>query len=671
MIVSWNWLKDYVALNVDQAEVERRLMMAGLNHESTTSVGDDWAIDLEITSNRPDCLGHIGIAREASVLFGLPLTLPAAHPIETRVAATSLLKVRLDCPHLCPRYTARVIRGAKIGPSPAWLVNRLRTIGMSSINNVVDVTNYVLMECGQPLHAFDLALLRGAEIIVREAQAGEPFVAIDHKSYELAPGMCVIADASRAVALGGVMGGTDSEVSEATVDLVIESAVFAPSSIRATARKLNLHSPSSYRFERGLDPEGVDWASRRCCELILDLAGGELAAGVVDVGTTKPRHQPVLLRLAQLQRILGIEIPAAEVQRILVALGNDLQSADQEGVVVVPPTWRRDLTREIDLVEEVARIHGYDQIPEDAAVPMCPSHRTDFERVQTKARQALIAAGLDEALTASIVPEVWTQGFSPWSTAAPLQSLTPTLRGADRLRLSLIPSLLDARRLNESVSNPTIELFETAKIYLPTASGLPREQWTLGIASGGDYLDVKGIVEGIVATLNPNCQLEVRETQQRLLDVNRSCELHVRGELLGYLGEATPEALKRFKLRSRTTIAELSLETLTEIAQLIPQHSPQSAFPAVSRDLNLIVDEPLRWADLAATVWQAGGEVVENVSFQDIYRDTQRDGAGKKRVLFSITLRSATATLTNEEADHVRDLIVTACGTRHAAALLA
>lgn len=671
MIVSWNWLKDYVDLDVEPAEAETRLMMAGLNHESSEPVGDDLAIDLEVTSNRPDCLGHLGIAREAAVLFGKPLTIPEPVPNEGKTPVADLLKVRIDCPELCYRYTARVIRGVKIGPSPAWLVSRLKTLGIDSINNVVDITNYVLMECGQPLHAFDLAKLRGPKIIVREAGKGEGFLAIDHKSYVLEPGMCVIADASRAVALGGVMGGADSEVSDATVDLLIESAEFAPVSIRGTARTLNLHSPSSYRFERGLDPVGVDWASRRCCELILELAGGELAAGVIDVGRERREPEPVVLRFAQLKRILGIEVPAKEVQRILSALGNKQVRAEANTVEVIPPSWRRDLTREIDLVEEVARIHGYDQIPEDAAVPMCPSHRTDADRVQSKVRHVLTAAGFDEALTASVVSESWTNAFSPWTDAKPLKSYTPTLKGADRLRLSLIPSLLDVRRMNESVSNPVIELFETAKIYMPSDAELPIEQHTLGITSGGGYASVKGVVEGLVTALNPACRVEVCETKQSLLDGDRSCELRVNGELLGFLGELTPTALKSFKLRGPTTVAELSMEALGAIANLNPQHAAQSAFPAMSRDLNLIVDEPLRWADLASTVRESGGELLEEVTYQDVYRDTERDGSGKKRLLFSITLRSSETTLTNEQADEIRDKIVAACGKQHAATLLA
>ncbi len=671
MIVSWNWLKDYVALDVEPSEVEKRLMMAGLNHESTESVGDDLAIDLEITSNRPDCLGHLGIAREAAVLFDKPLTIPAPAPSESATPIADLLKVRIECPELCYRYTARVIRGVKIGPSPAWLVDRLKTIGIASVNNVVDITNYVLMECGQPLHAFDLAKLGGPEIVVREAKKGEAFLAIDHKTYELEPGMCVIADTSHAVALGGVMGGADSEVSNATADLLIESAEFAPVSIRGTARKLNLHSPSSYRFERGLDPAGVDWASRRCCELIIEVAGGELAAGVIDVGRERARQDSVVLRLSQLKRILGIDIPADRVQGILTALGNEVVSVDADTIEVVPPSWRRDLTREIDLVEEVARIHGYDQIPEDAAVPMCPSHRSDADRVQGKVRHVLTAAGFDEALTASVVSESWTKAFSPWTDAKPLKSYTPTLKGADRLRLSLIPSLLDVRKMNESVSNPVIELFEIAKIYLPSDDELPIEQRTLGISSGGDYASLKGVVESLVSVLNPACRVEVLETKQSLLDSDRCCELRVDGQLLGYLGEVTPAAIKAAKLRAATTVAELSMETLGAIATLIPQHAQQSVFPAMSRDLNLVVDESLRWADLAITVRESGGNLLEEVAYQDVYRDTQRDGTGKKRLLFSITLRSSETTLTNEQADEIRDRIVAACGQQHAAMLLA
>ena len=270
MLVSWNWLNDYVKLDMELSELENRLSMSGLNHEESRPAEDDVTVDLEVTSNRADCLGHMGVAREIAVLWKKPLSVPDPQPPSSGKSVRDEVKVRIDCPELCPRYTARLVRGVKVGPSPDWLVNRLAAVNVAPVNNIVDITNYVLMECGQPLHAFDFAKLAGPQIIVREAAPGEKFEAIDHRTYELTGGMCVIADAERPVALAGVMGGADSEISASTTDVLIEAADFAQLSVRTTARHLSLHSPSSYRFERGVDPEGIDWASRRCCELILE-----------------------------------------------------------------------------------------------------------------------------------------------------------------------------------------------------------------------------------------------------------------------------------------------------------------------------------------------------------------------------------------------------------------
>lgn len=676
MIVSWNWLKQYVALDMTPAELAERLMMAGLNHEDTHAIGDDLAIHLEVTSNRPDCLGHLGIAREVSVLWKLPLVIPPAAPRESKTAVANLAKVSVENPAQCPRYTARVIRGVKISSSPRWLVDRLSTVGVAAINNVVDITNYVLLECGQPLHAFDLAHLAGRRIVVRQARPGETFEAINHRSYTLDPTMCVIADAERAVALGGVMGGAATEVTAATNDVLLESAEFDPMSIRATARKLSLHSDSSYRFERGLDPAGVDWASRHAAELILELAGGELAAGSLDVGRQVEARKPITLRFAQLRRVLGINVPAATAREILTALGNREVGADERRVEVIPPTWRRDLAREIDLVEEVARIHGYDKIPEDVSVPMATSHRTDRDRVLSKVKQALIAAGFDEAMTLSAVEEPWSEAFSPWTTAAPLRSSMPVLRRADRLRRSLVPSLLGARQTNQSLANPVIELFEIAHVYLPQGAQLPSEELMIALTSGGDFFATKGVVEGLLAALNPAARLVVRPTVQELLDIERSAELLVsvgenRDLLLGYLGEVGRTGLARFELRGGTTVAELKLSTLEQIAELIPKYRQPPVFPAVSRDLNMVVDESVLWDSLAGTVRKAAAPHAEAIEFQDVYRDAERLGAGKKSLLFTLTLRSPDGTLTNDEADQIRARVVEACRAAHAAQLRA
>ncbi len=670
MIVSWDWLKQYVPLTMPLAELEQRLMMAGLNHEGTEQVDGDPAIDLEVTSNRPDCLGHIGVAREVAVLWDVPLTIPEAKVAEGKTPVDELLKVRIDCPDLCSRYTARVVRGVKIGPSPEWMQRRLKTLGIAAINNVVDISNYVLMECGQPLHTFDFAKLQGAEIIVRRPKPGETIEAIDHRDYQLGPEMCVIADSRDPVAIGGVMGGAQTEISETTTDILIEAAEFDPVAIRTAARALNLHSDSSYRFERSVDPEGIDWASRRCAELILELAGGELAQGVIDIGAARPRREPVTLRLSQLKRILGIDVPVDRVREILQALGGEEVQADGQSVQVIPPSWRRDLTREIDLVEEVARIHGYDQIPEDVGVPMVSSTRTHEDRVLDRIRHALTAFGFDEAMTLSAVDQATAEAFSPWTDKPSLQSHVAVLRGADRLRTSLIPSLLAVRRTNEALANPVIELFEIARVYLPLGKKeLPQEELMLSITSGQDYLAVKGAIDGVLATIGPQIELQAGEAVEELFDPGAACQLQLDGEVLGYVGQVRDEQLKKFGLRQPTTVAEVKLGPLFQAANLIPRHVPQPPYPAVARDLNLVVDESVRWSDVAATVRANCGEFFEDLNYADTYRDSERLGADKKSLLLTFALRSREGTMTNQQADEIRDRIVAACQSAHGAKL--
>jgi len=719
MIVSWNWLKQYVALDMPLEELERRLMFSGLNHEATKEAGGDFAIDLEVTSNRPDCLGHLGVAREIAVLWGKELKIPAAAPeagLPPAIAKVDeLVSVRIECPDLCPRYTARVIRGVRIGPSPKWMTRRLEAVGIAPINNVVDISNYVLMECGQPLHTFDFGKLkssghrgnRGAEIVVRRPQSGETIEAINHKTYEPGPDACLICDGQSPVAIGGVMGGAATEISPNTRDVLIEAAEFAPTSIRNTARLLNLHSDSSYRFERGVDPEGLDWASRRCCELILDIAGGDLAAGMVDVGRRPPKREPITLRFAQLKRILGIDVPAERAREILLALGNqELQAGSCEAasggrpfpaaphasdlsapnlsppsptpspqsptpsrsMTVVPPSWRRDLTREIDLIEEIGRIHGYDAISEDVTVPMVASAKRREDRVLEKIRHVLTAHGFDESVTLSAVDEP-TSSFSPWTVASPLRTAMPVVRGADHLRRSLIPSLLAARRANEALANPIIELFEIAKVYLPRPSELPEEPLLLSMVSGQDYAAVKGAVESLFCELKICGPFEADDAGLADFDPAASCRLRFRGETLGFIGRLTEDALKRFDLRGPTVAAELRLAPLVEAADLVPRCREQSPYPAVTRDLNLVVADGVRWAELAATVRREAGPCLEELRYCDTYRDEKRLGAERKSLLFSITLRSGECTFTNQRADEIRDRIVAACRAEHGAEL--
>ncbi len=375
MIISWNWLTDYLRLDMPVEVLTERLALAGLNLESIADVGGDIAIDLEVTSNRPDGLGHLGVAREISVLFGKPLRIPDPQPPVAGAPVTARTGVTVDDPVLCPRFTARVVSGVSVGESPWWLRKRLETIGVRPISNIVDVTNYVMFECGQPLHAYDLDRLAGRRLIVRRAVAGEKLTAINNRVYELGVDMLTIADAERPVGLAGVMGGAETEIGFDTTDILIEAAQFDSVSVRRTSRALGLFSPSSFRFERPLDPAGTEWASRRCAELILDIAGGTLHPGLIDIGKQPPVQTPITLRLSQIERVLGITIDRGAVARILFELGLKPLAEDAHSLTFRPPSWRSDLEREIDLIEEVARVHGYHHIPEDQTVALSSAPR--------------------------------------------------------------------------------------------------------------------------------------------------------------------------------------------------------------------------------------------------------------------------------------------------------
>ncbi|MGE5195369.1 MAG: phenylalanine--tRNA ligase subunit beta, partial [Deltaproteobacteria bacterium] len=594
MIVSWNWLKEYVRLDMPVETLTERLMMAGLNLEEVSDVEGDMAIDLEVTSNRPDCLSHIGVAREVGVLFDRALQLPPATPVAKGPATGSLAAVEIQSPDLCPQYIARLVRHVKIAPSPEWMQRRLKTLGIRPINNVVDITNYVLMECGQPLHAFDFDKLHGGRIVVRRAAPGEKITAIDQKEYELSPDMCVIADADRPVAVAGVMGGFDTEISGATANVLIETAEFTPMSVRNTARKLALFSDSSYRFERGIDRHGLEWASRRCAQLILELAGGELCAGSVFAGVAPdPRREPIVLRLSQIPRILGIEIPKETVVRILKALGLAEETAHDAGTLsFTPPSWRRDLAREIDLIEESARVHGYDKIPEDVLVPLEVSQPTLRDQLGQRLADVLLAAGFYEAVTLSFVDDGLAGLFRPWSGAPPLRVEHSSRQRENILRQSLIPSLLASRRHNERHKNPNAQLFEFARVFLGTEPDRPETQPNLlGFVSGRSFAEMKGIVELLVWRTNRDAMVAARASNRPEFIPGRGCELLVSGKRLGWLGEIADGIRQALDLHDPVTAAEIDLAALEEIANFTPPYVPVPEYQAMEPDLNFVLDE--------------------------------------------------------------------------------
>lgn len=690
MIVSVEWLREYVAVDMPLEELTHRLTMSGLNLEDIATAGQDTAIDLEVTSNRPDCLGHIGVAREIAVLFDSALTIPdAALPAGSEQVA-DLTSVDIECKDLCPQYTARVIRGVKIGPSPDWLVRRLEAAHWDyrlnetrykSINNVADITNYVMLECGQPLHAFDFGKLDENRIVVRRAGKGEKLTAIDQREYELDEQMCVIADANRPVAIGGVMGGLATEIGDSTTDVLIEAASFAPLSVRRTARALKLFSPSSYRFERSVDRLRIDWASRRCCELILQIAGGTLVDGCVVAGSEVPPHrEPVRLRFDQVQRIVGIDVSAEESTSILNKLGLTTVESTADAGDFEPPSWRRDLTRECDLVEEVARIYGYENIPEDAALPVVPTSKTRVDRVVDRVRDSLTAVGFYDCVTLSFVSEEAAGLFNPRGISQFVAVDHSTRQKENILRPSLVPSLLTCRRDNENHGNLDAELFEIARVYLEANTEAAEdtvEPLTVSGVTGRPLLDaasprgdLKGALETLVASLSRDANVTARPCSLPQFAPGRGAELYVNGTFLGWAGELSADVIERLSLREPASVFELNLAPLVALADLEPAHSQLPAFPSIARDLNFVLEESVTWESLADCVRSSGGALLDSVTFAGQYRGKGID-AGKKSYVVTSRFRSVERTLTSEEVDAAQQAIIAACEQKLGATLRA
>ncbi len=671
MIVSWDWLSEFVRLDMPLDELTSRLTMSGLNLEGTESVEADTAIDLEVTSNRPDCLGHLGVAREISVLYDRELQVPAPQPETASDAVGSLTSVEVDCPGLCSRYTARVVRGVTVGPSPDWMVQRLKTLGIATVNNIVDITNYVLMETGQPLHAFDLDRLSGQRVVVREATPGESLEAINHTTYALAPGMCVIADDEHPVALAGVMGGAATEISQSTTTILIETAEFDPLSVRNTARKLSLFSDSSFRFERGIDAHGLDAAGLRCCELILQLAGGELLDGVIWVGDPPPPEPAVVsIRFAQVPRILGVEVSPDEIVSILESLGlSRVGEPTDNSATFEVPSWRRDLEREIDLIEEVARIWGYDRIPEDARVPMTLSVPTQRDRVLGPLRDLFCATGFFEAVTISFVTPELFDLFRPEPARSPLSVEHSSRRQENLLRQSLVPSLLQSRRENERHGNFGVDLFEIANVYLQAQPGIAGSEPTRVTAvSGRSFGELKGVCQMVIDHLAPQSRLSCAPCDLPGFVQGRGSAVSINETPCGWLGELSRDVTDSIDLRDAVTIVELDLDPIEQAVELTRRYTTLPRFPTIERDMNFLLDDNVTWDQLAATVRDTAGPLLDSVTFGGQYRGKQIP-AGKKSYVVTIGYRSNDRTLTNDEVEEAQADVVNACDTQLGATL--
>jgi phenylalanyl-tRNA synthetase beta chain len=639
MKVPMAWLKEYVDPPASPQDLAKLLVMAGVGVESVE--GD--VLDLEITANRADLLSMLGVARETGVNLRRPVRVPDLALAESGDDVAKTLSVDVAAKELCPRYTARAVTGVKVGPSPSWMVQRLEAAGIRSINNVVDITNYVLLESGQPLHAFDATLLRGKKIVVRRAAPDEKIVAIDGKEYKLTKDTLVIADAERAVAIAGVMGGKDSEITNSTVDVVIESAQFDPVSIRRTGRRLALSSDSSYRFERGVDFDTVDWASRRAVSLLLQLAGGKALKGVLDVSAPRPVRPVAKVRPARITQVLGLAVAPARVREILTGLGAQVAGSDAE-LEVTSPVGRRDLKIEVDYIEEVARIEGYDKIPCDTSFGLRVAVDNLEDLVREVVRTTLSGLGGYECLTWSFAEANTPNRVSFWTAGAPIPLRDPQGAVDRTLRESLAPRLLEVLQTNESYKEPLRPVYEIAHLYRREGKSYG-EKNVLAIAAPGDPLDMKGLVQTVLDRLS--IALDLQPAPLGFLEAGTAAEIRIGGATAGYLGQAGP-ALSG--LRTPGSVAEIDFDAIVGAARLTHPYKDFNRQPPVDRDLAVVLPDATTWKQVEAAVRAAAPPSLESVRFLNEYKGKGID-AGHKSWAFSMVFRAADRTLTGPEVD--------------------
>ena len=671
MLISYNWLRELTGTALAPLELRERLTMVGLAIDAVEEIEGDSVIDVEVPSNRPDCLSHIGIAREVAVIEKSKVQSPKSKVARTEGRAADFAKVEIKDLDLCPRYAARIVRGVKIAPSPAWLQKRLNEIGQRPINNVADITNYVLHEFGQPLHAFDLATLAEQRIVVRRANAGEILATLDGVDRTLDPQMLVIADAVQPVALAGIMGGLDSEISATTTDVLIESAYFNPDSVRRTARQLGMDTEASRRFERGADCENVLKAQTRCIELICEIAGGVATEDALDVYPNPLSARSLTFRPARVETHTSLRVDPAEMSRILAALGfkqNDLQA---NGVLTfVVPSWRIDVGIEEDLIEEVARHVGYDKIASELPPSNFAGEYQPAERKRRDLRRALTGLGFDEAINFSFIDSAHDEQFELLSAlsaeATPLVTLdNPILNEATRMRPTLLPGLLEAVRHNLNHSNRDVRLFEIGRVFAGSgARGLPQERESLGlIATGGvleearaqaprdtDFYELKGALEAALHAMKLAPWHFSKANVKHLREGQAARITGVDGTEVGTIGRLAESIAASYKFRQPVYIAELDLTALLDSESRPMQYLPLPRYPSVVRDVTLLVNRDVSFAEL---VQFADSERIANCSGVMLVGTYEGKNIpdDKRSITLRMEYRSTEGTLRDEEVE--------------------
>ncbi|MBI2846600.1 MAG: phenylalanine--tRNA ligase subunit beta [Chloroflexi bacterium] len=639
----------------------------------------DSILDLEVTPNRPDCLSVMGVAWEAAALTGGQVCLPGVQYEESGEEIEGIASVDIADPDLCPRYCASLVTGVRVGPSPRWMQDRLIALGMRPINNLVDITNYVMLEYGQPLHAFDYERLRDRKIIVRRAVNGERLTTLDGVERSLDPHMLVIADGKGPVALAGVMGGADSEVTEDTTSVLLESANFHNSSIRYTSALLRMRSEASLRFEKGLSPELPPIALKRATRLLVELGGGKAARGIIDVYPGRVERKPVILTGQRLKKVLGMEIGVEEMTRVLTSLGFECQRHGASDLLVAVPYWRTDISLEDDLVEEIARIVGYDRVPTTMPGGLIPRYEPDpLGTLKEKVRDALVGCGMQEVINYTLTSCKALEKVGSYSASGtePLRVANPMSPVQEFLRTTLRAGLLSNLASNEKRVEGGIRLFEVGKTFSPRGKELPEEQEVLGgvVAGAGEephwlhgerslsFFDAKGIMETLFACLSVSADFQVAEDY--VLTPGRTARAIIQDPLrgllgdvpVGIIGEVRPEVLESFDISSHPVfLFEVDLAALLPLMPSARKYRPLPRFPAVVRDVALVLDEGLAARSVEKIIRES--PLAEDVALFDIYLGEQIP-RGKKSLAYHITYQSPTRTLTDEEVNSAQGRLV-------------
>ena len=638
---------------------------------------EDVALEISITPNRSDCLSVIGIAREIAAVTGGKVRYPDTEFEEKGETTGALTSVKILDSNLCPRYTARLIKNIEIRPSPAWMRMRLEAVGLRAINNVVDVTNFVMMECGQPLHAFDFRFLEEERIVVRGATEGEEFVSLDEKTRTLSADTLMICDGAKPVAVAGIMGGLNSEVEDDTKDILLESAYFNPSSIRKSARSLGMATEAAFRFERGIDPEGVVNALNRAAQLIADLSGGYICRGYIDEYPRKIKTaRDIPMRPERVNRILGTHIGAGEMKDILEGLEMTVRESREGKYLVTPPTFRVDISREIDLTEEIARIHGYEGIP--ASLPGLSAGTgtpNDKRTLEDRIRTIFNGYGYSEVINYSFTTPAAADilGLSKDDEGRRLIKLEDPL-GEDMsaMRTGLVYGLLETMRKNISAGNHDLRIFEMGTVFTDINEELPVENERVGgLVTGprydrlwhfddglhSDFYDLKGCVENLLDALRVRDIRFKSDCDRPFLHPGRSCNVMLGDKVIGFLGDVHPDVLDKMDIKAMAVVFELDLQTIVSLPreEMIYRDIPK--FPSISRDVAFVIDGAVEGGYILDLALEKKENLLEYMGIFDVYAG-EGVSDGMKSLAVRFMYRSATRTLTDDEVNEVHDRLV-------------